>query len=133
MGRWFTRELQEVADHRGRLLIGEIEKHVPFLARRFFVATDVPAGVKRGGHAHRTIEQFAVCVHGSVTLTLDDGVERAQLNLTPLSPGVFIPAMVWDEWSSFSPDAVLLVLASKAFDESDYVRDYQRFIEMVRG
>lgn len=130
---WLECDLQRVADSRGNLAIGEVDRQLPFIVRRFFVATDVPAGVNRGGHAHKTIEQFAVCVHGRVTLTLDDGIERTRLNLNPLAPGVFIPAMVWDEWSDFSPDAVLLVLASREFDESDYVRDYQRFIELVRG
>jgi len=130
---WLACDLKRVSDHRGTLAIGELAHQLPFVARRFFFATGVPVGVMRGGHAHKTIEQFAVCVHGRVTLILDDGIERTQLHLHPSGPGVFIPAMVWDEWRDFSNDAVLLVLASKEFDESDYVRDYQQFIELVRG
>jgi WxcM-like, C-terminal. len=133
MPSWFTRDLQEIADARGTLLIGEVEKHMPFIVRRFFIATGVPAGVTRGGHAHKTIEQFAVCLRGSVTMLLDDGTRREQIRLSSPRLGAYIPAMVWDEWTDFSEDAVLLVLASKEFDEADYVRDYQRFIELVRG
>ena len=129
---WFTCELQEVVDARGRLLIGEIEKHVPFLVRRFFVATDVPAGVARGGHAHRTIEQFAVCLRGCVTMRLDDGAYRADfIQLSSPNVGIYIPAMVWDEQQRFSTDALLLVLASKEYAEADYVRNYDEFRRLI--
>lgn len=131
MPKWFTRELQEVSDIRGRLLIGELEKHVPFLVRRFFVALDIPRGVARGGHAHRTIEQFAVCLRGSVTMVLDDGIARTRIELSTPERGIYIPAMIWDEQQRFSDDAVLLVLASKEYDENDYVRNYGEFRRLV--
>lgn len=131
MPSWFTRELQEVSDARGRLLIGELEKHVPFLVRRFFVATDIPRGVARGGHAHRTIEQFAVCLRGRVTMILDDGIARIRIELSTPTRGLYIPAMVWDEQQRFSEDALLLVLASKEYDEADYVRNYDDFRRLI--
>jgi UDP-2-acetamido-3-amino-2,3-dideoxy-glucuronate N-acetyltransferase len=132
MGKsWYTRELQEVADARGRLLIGELERDVPFLVRRFFVATDIPAGVARGGHAHKTIEQFAVCLRGSLLMILTDGEKRERIVLSSPKVGVYIPAMVWDEQREFSEDALLLVLASKEYDEADYVRNYEDFRRLV--
>lgn len=125
------RALQEVADARGRLLIGELDRHVPFVVRRFFIATDIPQGVARGGHAHRTIEQFAVCLRGSVTMILDDGTNREAIGLSSPGSGIYIPAMVWDEQQRFSADALLLVLASKEYDEADYVRNYDDFRRLV--
>ena len=125
--RWFSRALQSVVDARGCLVVGEIEKHVPFLTRRFFIAHSVPSTVVRGGHAHKTIEQFMVCVTGSVAVMLDDGTNRERIVLDSALKGLYVPPMVWDVQCDWSEGAVLLVLASKVFSEADYIRDYDKF------
>ena len=45
--------------------------------------------------------------------------------------GLYITNAIWREMFDFSEDAVLLVLASEYYDESDYIRDYEAFLNYV--
>ena len=85
----------------------------------------------RGEHAHHTCAQFLVCLAGSVTVHLDDGVRRAEVLLDSRDRGVLIPPLVWASQFKYSADAVLLVLASHEYDKDDYIRDYGEFLELV--
>jgi acetyltransferase-like isoleucine patch superfamily enzyme len=123
--------LRRVDDLRGALVVGEIERDVPFTVRRFFVVFDVANEEIRGEHAHRTLHQFLVCLRGRVHLMVDDGAGRAELVLDAPSLGVHLPPMVWGTQYRHSPDAVLLVLASAHYDPADYVRDYREFLALM--
>lgn len=120
--------LLAIRDIRGDLTVGEYEKSIPFLPKRFFTVMDVPTKETRGAHAHRTCEQFLVCLQGSFALVVDDGQNREEIILDRPSIGVYLPAMTWGIQYKFSEDAVLLVLASKIYDPDDYIRDYQEFL-----
>ncbi|HXG91301.1 MAG TPA: FdtA/QdtA family cupin domain-containing protein [Blastocatellia bacterium] len=114
----------------GNLSFGQYDDHIPFIPKRYFVIVDVPAGVVRGGHAHRVIDQFLVCVKGSLMVTVDDGSDRESVLLDTPTRAVHIPPLIWATQEEFSKDATLLVLASARYDEAEYIRDYDEFIRL---
>lgn len=120
-----------VEDLRGKLNIGEYPDGLPFIPKRYYVIYDVPTPEVRGEHAHRTLHQFLVCLAGGCALIVDDGEHREELILNDPSVGVYRPPMIWGVQYKFSPDAVLLVLASERYDPNDYIREYDEFLAAV--
>ena len=115
-------------DLRGRALVGEWPTSLPFAPKRFFVVSDVPTREVRGERAQKSTEQFLVCLRGQCWLLLDDGKQRLQMPLDDPTLGVHIRPGVWSSQYRFTSDAMLLVLASAAYDPSDYVREYDEFL-----
>jgi hypothetical protein len=124
--------LPVVSDSRGRLSYGEHGAQLPFTPRRYFIVYDVPGAVERGGHAHRTVHQFLVCVAGSCSVAVDDGLNREEIILDSPSRGLYLPPLVWATQRDYSPGAALLVLASDVYNEAEYVRDYDEFLGAIR-
>jgi dTDP-4-dehydrorhamnose 3,5-epimerase-like enzyme len=126
-------QLPHIIDPRGDLSVGEIGVHVPFEVKRYFVVFGVSSGEIRGEHAHRTLHQFLVCVHGRCEVVADDGRNRETFVLDRPSRAVYLPPMVWGIQHSYTPGSVLLVLASDHYDPADYIRDYSDFLSMVKA
>lgn len=124
---------QEHGDDRGQLIALEESKEIPFAIKRVYYMYDTVKGVRRGFHSHRTLEQILICIHGSCKILLDDGIEKRNVLLNVPYEGIYIGPDIWREMYDFSPDAVLLVLASQLYDENDYIRNYQQFIELVKN
>lgn len=122
---------QQHGDSRGQLVALEEKKEIPFDIKRVYYIYDTQDGVRRGFHAHKSLKQLLICVHGSCKVLLDNGKERETVLLDKPYEGIFIQSNMWREMYDFSPGAVLLVLASEIYDESDYIRDYDKFLEMV--
>ena len=118
-------------DIRGALSVGDFEKDLPFLPKRFFTVFDVPSEETRGEHAHRACHQFLICVHGSVRVLADDGVRREEFTLDAPNMGVHIPPMIWGTQYRYSRDAVLLVFASHSYEGDDYIRNYDEFVRLA--
>ncbi len=125
--------LPVIRDLRGSLAVGEIAKQLPFEPKRFFVVHDVPSPHVRGEHAHRKLHQFLVCLKGELSLVVDDGSRRQEVRLHAPEVGIHLPPMVWAVQYRFSPDAVLLVLASDIYDPADYIRDYDEYRRLTGG
>lgn len=126
-------DLPKISSEKGNLTFVEAERQVPFAIRRIYYLYDVPGGAERGGHAHRTLQQFVVAMSGSFDFVLDDGFERRRVHLNRSYFGLYLPPMIWREIDNFSSGAVCLVLASDFYDEADYIRDYQDFLNAARG
>ena len=122
---------QPHGDDRGQLIALEEGIDIPFSIKRVYYMYDTIEGVRRGFHAHRKLEQILVCVSGSCKVLLDNGSERKVVPLEKPYEGLYIESGMWREMFDFSPDAVLLVLASELYDESDYIRDYDEFLAAV--
>lgn len=121
-------EFPPLGDERGHLVALESDKGaVPFTIKRVYYLFDTKQGVSRGYHAHKNLRQVAICVKGSCRFVLDNGTKREEVVLDSSTKGILIESMVWREMYDFSEDCVLLVLASELYDESDYIRDYQKF------
>ncbi|MBE6733542.1 MAG: WxcM-like domain-containing protein [Ruminococcaceae bacterium] len=120
-------------DDRGQLIAIEAGQDIPFNVNRVYYIYDTLEGVRRGFHAHLDLQQILLCVKGSCKIHLDNGFETAEVLLDKPNEGLYIANDMWREMYDFSEDAVLLVLASNHYDEADYIRDYDTFINMVRG
>ncbi len=124
---------QTHGDERGQLIALETCKDIPFEIKRVYYMYDTKEGVIRGKHAHKTLQQVLVCIHGSCKIRLDDGKDSKTVFLEKPYEGLFIPNNMWREMYDFSYDAVLMVLASDIYDESDYIRDYEIFKEFINN
>jgi dTDP-4-dehydrorhamnose 3,5-epimerase-like enzyme len=123
--------LPPLGDERGSLVALETYKTVPFDVKRVYYIFGTKPGVSRGFHAHRALQQLAVCVTGTFRMVLDDGHQREDVWLDSPTKGLLIGDLVWREMHDFSPDCVLLVLASEFYNEADYIRSYDEFKRIV--
>jgi len=120
-------DIPVVHDKRGNLSVVEGKQSVPFNIKRIYYLYDVPGGTKRGGHAHRKLEQLIIAASGSFTVVLHNGKKKERYTLNRPNIGLYIPKMTWREIENFSSGAVCLVLASEHYDESDYIRNFKEF------
>lgn len=126
-------ELPQIADQRGNLTFIEGGRHLPFEFPRVFYLYDVPGGAVRAGHALKRCHQFLISLSGSFDVKLDDGRRKARYHLNRPHYGLYLPPLIWRELENFSSNSVCLVLTSEPYDEDDYYRDYQNFLEAAHG
>lgn len=101
---------------------------VSFDIKRIYYISDVPAGKIRGNHAHRSLAQLLVAINGSLEVTLDDGSSKNTYTLDSPNQAIYIEPGLWRTVEKFSPGTICLVVSSELYDESDYIRDYDRYI-----
>lgn len=128
-----TISFPSLGDYRGSLVALESHKTVPFDVKRVYYIFGTQEGVSRGFHAHRALQQVAVCVTGKCRMVLDDGLRREEIWLDSPTKGLLIGDLVWREMYDFSTDCVLLVLASEHYDETDYIRSYDDFKRILKN
>ncbi|MFT7565740.1 MAG: dTDP-4-dehydrorhamnose 3,5-epimerase-like enzyme [Pseudoalteromonas distincta] len=122
---------QSLGDERGCLISLEQQKNIPFDIKRIYYIYNSETNIARGFHAHIALEQVAICVKGSCRFILDDGQSRESVLLNSPDVGLYISNNKWREMHDFSSDCVLIVIASELYDESDYIRDYNKFLRRV--
>ncbi|QPA30700.1 sugar 3,4-ketoisomerase [Thermaerobacillus caldiproteolyticus] len=120
-----------IEDERGALVALESLKSIPFEIKRVYYIYNVKNSIPRGFHAHKNLQQMLVCVAGSCKVILDNGKEKKEFILNQPNQGLFIDKMIWREMHDFSEDCILLVLASDYYDEDDYIRNYEEFLNEV--
>ena len=126
-------EFPKVPDPRGNLTFVESSRHVPFDIKRVFYLYDVPTDESRGAHAHRELQQVLICLSGSFDAMVDDGNRRETIHLNRPWRGLYIPPMIWAAEINFDPGSVCLVLASELFNEADYYREYEPFVQAKKA
>jgi acetyltransferase-like isoleucine patch superfamily enzyme len=120
-------------DIRGTLAAGEAGQEIPFQPRRFFAVFDVPSKEVRGENAHRALEQLFICLRGGCAVMVDDGTERDEVVLDGPAVGLYVPPLTWTTVYRHTPDALVLVMASREYDPADYIRDYDEFLDAIRS
>ena len=130
LGKWI--ELPKISDPRGNLTFIENSKHIPFDIKRVYYLYDIPAGVARGGHAHKNLTQVAIALSGSFDFLLDNGFQKERYTLNSPYTGLLIQNSTWREMEKFSAGSVCLVLASNAYSEDDYIRNYDTFLKSCK-
>ena len=123
--------LQKVVDPRGNLTVAQGMTDIPFHVARVYWTYDVPSGTSRGGHAHKHCREFVIAVSGSFIVTLDNGHKKESFLLNHPYQGLLVETDIWRTLDDFSSGAVCLVLAEKTFDEADYIRNYDDFIDYL--
>ncbi|GGD40710.1 dTDP-6-deoxy-3,4-keto-hexulose isomerase [Malaciobacter pacificus] len=126
-------DFKTLGDERGSLIAIEEGYNAPFEIKRVYYIFDTKKDVERGFHAHINLKQIAIVVKGSCTFVLDSGENREEIKLENPNKGLFIEGLIWREMKDFSSDCVLVVLASEHYDESDYIRDYDKFLKEVEN
>ncbi|HAS8351696.1 TPA: WxcM-like domain-containing protein [Vibrio vulnificus] len=121
-------EFKTLGDDRGSLISLEQNKNIPFEIKRIYYIFGTKENVSRGFHAHKNLQQVAVCLSGSCRFVLDNGEKREDIILNSPDKGLYISNYMWREMHDFSPDCVLIVLASDFYLESDYIRNYDDFM-----
>ncbi|MBY3673508.1 WxcM-like domain-containing protein [Vibrio paracholerae] len=124
---------ESLGDHRGSLVALEQNKNIPFEIKRIYYIFDTKQDVVRGLHAHKALKQVAIALKGSCRFVLDDGMTKEEIILDCPTKGILIDSCLWREMHDFSVDCVLMVLASEHYDESDYIRSYNVFMDIVKG
>ena len=122
----------DLGDERGKLVVIEGAQAIPFDIKRVFYIYDSDSSVVRGQHANRDSEFVLINVAGKSKVRITDGTEEFVVELNKPMMGVYIPKMIWKDMFDFSPDSILLVLASTHYDGSEYIRDYQEYLKMMR-
>jgi UDP-2-acetamido-3-amino-2,3-dideoxy-glucuronate N-acetyltransferase len=131
IGEAALHRMRRITDLRGSLTVGDVERELPFIPRRYFIVFGVPSRELRGEHAHKECAQFLICVAGSCRLMLDDGRARCEVTLDRPDLGAYMPPRLWGTQYQFSNDAVLLVFASHLYDPNDYLRTYDEFLAYI--
>jgi UDP-2-acetamido-3-amino-2,3-dideoxy-glucuronate N-acetyltransferase len=120
-------------DPRGNLLAFEAKQKLPFEVKRIFMVNSVPKNQVRGTHAHKICWQFLIAVAGSLSVAFDDGDISQEIVLDRDDVGLLLPPLTYGKQFDYSPDAVLLVLASHSYDVADYIDDYQDFLAIKKS
>jgi len=124
--------LPKILDQRGNLSFIESENHIPFKIKRAYWIYDVPGGEQRGGHAFKEQWEFIVAMSGSFDVVLDNGIEKTVYPMNRSYYGLVVPNKIWRHMENFSTNSLALVIASTSFDESDYIRDYLKFLKFLK-
>jgi hypothetical protein len=125
-------EFKVYGDHRGQLVALESNRHIPFDVKRIFFIYGTRDSIRRGNHAHFKTKQFIVAVNGSCKITLDNGREKETFTLHKANLGLFQDNLIWGSMHDFSSDCVLLVLADRYYEVSDYITDHDKFLDEVK-
>ena len=123
--------LPKILDPRGNLSFIEEDTHLPFKIRRVYWIYDVPGGEHRGSHAFRETEELVVALCGSFDVLLHDGEKEYRFSLNRSYYGILVPKMIWRMLENFSTNSLALIIASTEYYESDYIRDFDKFIKLA--
>lgn len=124
--------LPKILDKRGNLTFLESNNHIPFTIKRVYWIYDVPGGETRGGHAYHDMEEVIIALSGSFDVIIDNGTEKQTYSLNRSYYGLYVPNLVWRDLQNFSTNSLCLVLASTPYNESDYIRDYDTFLNLKK-
>jgi len=116
----------------GTLVFFEAYKDIPFAFKRVYYTYGVKEGIIRGHHAHKALEQLLICVYGAIEIMCDNGEKKEYTVLDDPAKGLYVGTGIWRTMKWLKDESVLLVLASEYYDESDYIRDYDEFIRLVK-
>lgn len=120
--------LPKIGDRTGQITAVNNNTEIPFEINRVFYLYDIPAGEDRGAHAHKECHQFLVAASGSFDVEVDDGINKKIFSLNQPNLGLHVPPGIWAAELNFSSGSICLVLASHPYQENDYIRDYQTFL-----
>lgn len=124
-------QIPKIENQNGNIAVIENDA-IPFEIKRVYYLFDVPSSAKRGGHAHKNLQQVLIPLSGSFDVVLKDGTEEQVVTLNKPDKGLLIKSNIWRELENFSSGAVCLVIASDVFKEEDYIRDFDAFLRFMK-
>lgn len=124
-------DFKPLGDDRGQLFSIEANKSISFNIKRVYYMFNMKSDVPRGFHAHKELQQVAICIKGSCKILIDDGTNKEEIVIDKPNTGIIIDKLIWHEMHDFSEDCILMVIASDVYDESDYLRNYDDFLKFL--
>ena len=124
-------QLPKILDKRGNLSFFEYPNQLPFEVERTYWIYDVPGGEVRGSHAFKEQQEFIVALSGSFDVVIHDGKEEKRFSLNRSYHGLYVPKMFWRKLENFSTNSLALIVSDKAYNENDYIRDFETFKNLV--
>lgn len=115
------------------LYFAQTPDQIPFEVKRIYHISQANPNLPRGFHAHYKTEQILFCIQGSVRMVFDDGEKREEVIINKPEVGIFLNKLIWHEMHDLTKDAILLVLASRAYEAEDYIRNYEKFLEVKKN
>ena len=125
-------KFETCGDENGSLIALEQNKNIPFDIKRVYYIFDTKKRVVRGRHAHKNLEQVLICVKGSCKFLLDNGKSKEVIELNCPDTGLYIGKNIWREFYDFTPDCIIIVIASEFYDPDEYIKDYDEFLATVK-
>ena len=119
----------KIEDPRGALTFLQNSDQIPFDIKRIYFLYDISSGASRAGHSHKLLQQVLIAITGSFDVELDDGLQKIKIHLNRPYLGLYIPSGIWRSIDNFSSGSVCLSIASEFYDESDYYRRYEDFLQ----
>lgn len=126
-------QFADLGDERGNLIVIEGGQQIPFEIKRVFYMYNSDHDVIRGQHANLNSEFVLINVAGQSKVKVDNGHEAKVVELNRPHMGIYLDRMLWKDMYDFSEDSVLLVLANTHYDGTEYIRDYNKYLEIIRG
>lgn len=123
-------DLPKILDIRGNLSVIEEDTNIPFKIKRVYWLYDVPGGETRGSHAFKETAEFIVALSGSFDVIIQEGKSKKKFSLNRSYYGLYVPKLMWRTLENFSTNSLALVLASKDFNEKDYIRNFDQFLTL---
>lgn len=117
-----------ILNELGNITVIEDEIILGLSPRRLYFINNVPKGTIRGHHAHKELHQLLVCINGSITIDVDDGINMKSVTLDSNKKALYIGPNIWHTMKWNDDLAYLVVLASEVYDEKDYIRNYEDFL-----
>jgi hypothetical protein len=125
-------QFPKILDERGNLSFFENCAQIPFDIKRVYWIYDVPGGEKRGGHAYKSLQEVVIALSGSFDVVLNDGKKEMRFTLNRSYNGLYIPKMTWRFMDNFSTNSTALIVADLVYDESEYIREYDKFSALIQ-
>jgi dTDP-4-dehydrorhamnose 3,5-epimerase-like enzyme len=116
----------------GHLTFAQYSDNFPFLVKRFYILNKLSHHSIRGSHAHKKLKQIFICVKGSFQIDLCDGLKKKSFKLNDITKGLYVHPGIWRDLKYFSKDTIIFVLASHIYSETDYIRNYEDFLNFVK-
>ena len=123
-------KLPKIQDPRGNLSFFENNNQIPFVIKRTYWIYDVPGGQNRGGHAFIKSEELIIALSGSFDVVFNDGKKEQTFSFNRSFNGIYVPNLVWRKIENFSTNSLALIVSNIAYDETDYVRDFNLFLKL---
>jgi dTDP-4-dehydrorhamnose 3,5-epimerase-like enzyme len=126
-------QLPKIIDERGNLTFLEGENHIPFKIKRTYMIYDVPGGEIRGSHAYKELDEVIIALSGCFDLVIDDGKKTIVFTLNRSYNAIYVPHGLWRTLQNFSTNSLCMVLASTDYNEDDYIRNYDEFLNSLQN
>ncbi len=128
----YTFNFKQLGDQRGKLVAIEGNRSIPFELKRVFYIYGSSGETVRGKHANKNTKMVFICLSGSCKVMVDNSFERKEFFLDNPETGLFVDNDTWKEMKDFSADCILLVLCSTFYDNTEYITDYNEFLNYVK-